>query len=174
MATIPGAMLDCRLLAARRGALWDAHRRHFGKDGDPVLISQADTHSMNPAVDEQRIGDAYAADEAARGAEYGGEFRRDIEGFVSRESVDALWWSLGGANCRRWQACTRLRSWRHRAADWPWRPLAGRGYESWTPLDTLAINALTSQGFFVPQNRESCAPATVVTAVMAFRRRRRR
>jgi hypothetical protein len=44
MATIPGAMLLCASSPyARRGALWDAHRRHFGKDGDPILVWQADT-----------------------------------------------------------------------------------------------------------------------------------
>jgi hypothetical protein len=36
MATIPGSKLLCASSPyARRGALWDAHRKHFGKDGDP-------------------------------------------------------------------------------------------------------------------------------------------
>jgi phage terminase large subunit-like protein len=40
MATIPGAILLCASSAyARRGALWDAHRKHFGKDG-PVLVGR--------------------------------------------------------------------------------------------------------------------------------------
>ena len=39
MATIPGALLLCASSPyARRGALWDAHRRHHGKDGDPILV----------------------------------------------------------------------------------------------------------------------------------------
>ncbi|MBI4516471.1 MAG: hypothetical protein HY699_11725 [Deltaproteobacteria bacterium] len=42
---------------------------------------------MNPAVEPQVIADAYATDEAAAAAEYGAEFRRDIESFVSREAV---------------------------------------------------------------------------------------
>ena len=38
-ATIPGSMLLCASSPyAKRGALWDAHRRHFGKDGDPILV----------------------------------------------------------------------------------------------------------------------------------------
>jgi hypothetical protein len=48
-----------------RGALWDAHRRHFGQDGDPVLVWQAPTRVMNPGVDPQVIAEAYADDEAA-------------------------------------------------------------------------------------------------------------
>jgi hypothetical protein len=39
MATIPGAMLLCASSPySRRGALWDSYRRHYGKDGDPVLV----------------------------------------------------------------------------------------------------------------------------------------
>ena len=39
LATIPGN----RLVAisspyARRGALWQAHKDHFGRDGDPILV----------------------------------------------------------------------------------------------------------------------------------------
>jgi len=48
MSTIPGAMLLCASSPyARRGALWDAHRKHYGKDGDPILVWQAATREMN-------------------------------------------------------------------------------------------------------------------------------
>ena len=91
MATVPGAVLIAISSPyARRGALWEAHRKHYGQDGDPVLVWQAPTVAMNPAVDPQVIADAYAADEAAAVAEYGAEFRRDIESFVSREAIDAV------------------------------------------------------------------------------------
>jgi hypothetical protein len=60
MASIPGALLLCISSPyARRGALWEAYRNHFGKDGDPVLVWQADNRSMNPLVDPQIIRDAY-------------------------------------------------------------------------------------------------------------------
>lgn len=91
MATIPGAMLIAISSPyARRGQLWENYRRHFAQDGDPVLVWQAPTTAMNPRVDPQVIADAYAADEPAAAAEYGAEFRRDIESFVSREAVDAV------------------------------------------------------------------------------------
>jgi hypothetical protein len=91
MATIPGALLLCISSPyARRGALWEAYRNHYGKDGDPVLVWQAETRSMNPSVDQRIIHDAYRDDEASAAAEYGAEFRRDIERFVSREAVEAV------------------------------------------------------------------------------------
>jgi hypothetical protein len=90
MATVPGALLIAISSPyARRGALWEAYRKHYAQDGDPVLVWQAPTVAMNPSVDSQVIADAYLADEAAAAAEYGAEFRRDIESFVSREAVDA-------------------------------------------------------------------------------------
>jgi hypothetical protein len=45
---------------------------------------------MNPTIDPAVIERAYAEDEASASAEYGAQFRRDIEGFVSREAVDAV------------------------------------------------------------------------------------
>jgi hypothetical protein len=70
--------------------MWDAYRKHHGQDGDPVLVWQADTRSMNPTVGEDVIREAYEADEAAASAEYGAEFRRDIESYIAREAVDAV------------------------------------------------------------------------------------
>ena len=91
MATVPNALLLCISSPyARRGALWDAYRRHYGQDQDSVLVWQADTRSMNPSVDEQVIAEAYAQDESVAAAEYGAQFRRDIEGFVSVEAVGAV------------------------------------------------------------------------------------
>jgi hypothetical protein len=90
MATIPDAML---LVAssphARRGALWDAYRKHFGKDGDPILVWQAATREMNSAVPQAYIDQHVAADPARAAAEYGAQFRTDLEAFVSIEAVRA-------------------------------------------------------------------------------------
>ena len=91
MTTMQGAMLLCISSPhSRRGALWESYHRHFGQDADPVLVWQGNTASMNPSVDPQIIADAYRDDEAVAAAEYGGEFRRDIESFVSREAIEAV------------------------------------------------------------------------------------
>ena len=91
MATIPGAMLLCISSPyARRGVLWDVYRQHYGHDGDPVLVWQADTRSMNPTVEKRVIVEAYEQDELAASAKYGAEFRRDIESFLALEAVEAV------------------------------------------------------------------------------------
>ena len=90
MATIPGAMLLCASSPyARKGELWNMHRKHFAKDGDPVLVWHAPTRDMNPSVPQRVIDQAMEEDPARAAAEYGAQFRSDVEAFVSREVVNA-------------------------------------------------------------------------------------
>lgn len=89
MATIPNAMMLCMSSPyAKRGALFDAFRRFWGKDGEP-LVWKAATREMNPTVAQQVVDRAIARDAAKASAEYGADFRNDIEGFVAREAVEA-------------------------------------------------------------------------------------
>ncbi len=89
MATIPNAMLLCASSPhARRGALWNAYRKHFGNDDDPVLVWQAPTRAMNPSVPQAYIDRHLADDPARAAAEYLAHFRSDLEAFVSREAVE--------------------------------------------------------------------------------------
>lgn len=90
MSTIPGAMLLCASSPyARRGALWDAFQRWYGKDDAPVLVWKAPTREMNPTVGQRTIDEAMSRDPAAARAEYFAEFRTDVESFVSLEAVRA-------------------------------------------------------------------------------------
>ena len=89
MATIPGAILLCASSPyARRGALFDAHRKHFGKDGDPVLVWHAPTRDMNPCVPQAVIDAAMERDPAHAAAEFLAEFRSDIESFIKLPEVE--------------------------------------------------------------------------------------
>jgi hypothetical protein len=90
MATVPGSMLLCASSPyARRGALYEAHKRHFGKDGDPVLCWQAATRDMNPSVPQSFIDAEMGKDPEGAAAEYLAQFRNDVSAFVSREAVEA-------------------------------------------------------------------------------------
>jgi hypothetical protein len=89
MATIPGAMLLCASSPhARRGALWDAHRRYYGKPG-PILVWQAATRTMNPSVPQRVIDEAMERDPAVCAAEFLANFRTDVERVFTREAIDA-------------------------------------------------------------------------------------
>jgi len=100
MATIPNAMLLCASSPyARRGALWDAYRRHFPLGGEcvvshspskpnRVLVWKAATRVMNPTVSQHIIDAATERDPVSAAAEYGAEFRCDVESFVARAAVE--------------------------------------------------------------------------------------
>jgi hypothetical protein len=83
-----GLLLGISSPYARAGVLWENYRAHYGQDGDPVLVWQADTRAMNPSIPEAFIASEYAKDPAAAKAEYGAEFRTDLEAFLSRELVE--------------------------------------------------------------------------------------
>ncbi len=91
MATVPGGatLLAASSPYAKRGELWSAFRRHYGRDGDPVLVWQADSRTMNPSLPQSFIDAEYDRDPEGAAAEYGGLFRTDIADFVDREVVEA-------------------------------------------------------------------------------------
>lgn len=90
MSTVPRALLLCASSPyARRGALWQAWRQHYGKRGR-ILVWRADTRRMNPKVPAREIKAAYERDPASAAAEYGAEFRADMEpSSVARLSMPA-------------------------------------------------------------------------------------
>ena len=90
MATVPGAMLLCASSPyARRGELWRTYREHHGRDDAPVLVWNAPTRTMNPSVPQSVIDAAYERDPVSAAAEYGAEFRSDIEAFLAREAIES-------------------------------------------------------------------------------------
>jgi hypothetical protein len=75
---------------SRKGAVWNAFKRHYGPDGDPaVLVARAPSRRMNTLLSQATVDRALAEDAAAGAAEYLAEFRSDVETFVSVEIVDA-------------------------------------------------------------------------------------
>lgn len=85
LSTIPGSMLiGLSSPYAREGVLWRKYDEHFGKDGDPVLVWQAPTLVMHPGdpVLTADVELAYRVDEDDADAEFGAQFRRDIQKFI--------------------------------------------------------------------------------------------
>lgn len=74
---------------ARRGEMFKAWRKNFGPKGDPRrLVVKAASLTLNPSLPKAEIDEAYAEDAAKASAEYGGEFRNDIEQYVSRDVLE--------------------------------------------------------------------------------------
>lgn len=92
--TVPGARLyGISSPYARRGILWKAYEKHWGRDDSDVLVFSADTLSLNPTVNAAEIARAFEDDPQAAGSEYGRDglvaFRLDVEAFLSVEAVEA-------------------------------------------------------------------------------------
>jgi hypothetical protein len=89
MATIPGAILIGIGSPYRRsGVMYDAWKRHYGKDDSPVLVLQADTRTMNPTVPQSVIDEAMERDPAAASAEYLAQFRSDVAAFLDADLIE--------------------------------------------------------------------------------------
>jgi hypothetical protein len=71
---------------ARRGVLWDAFRRYYGKDDDRNLVWRAATRVMNPTVPQEFIDAEYERDPRMRNIT---EFRSDIAAFVDLAVLEA-------------------------------------------------------------------------------------
>jgi hypothetical protein len=89
MVTLPDAMLIGISTPYRKaGLLYNKWRENFGKDSD-ILVIQASSEVMNPAIDKAMIAAAYEEDPLAAAAEYGAQFRSDIDSFLPLETVEA-------------------------------------------------------------------------------------
>ena len=88
LATTGGPLIVITSPYAKKGEVYETHRRHFGPDGDPlILVAQGASRDFNPTLSERVVQRALERDEASARAEYLGQFRDDLADFVSREAV---------------------------------------------------------------------------------------
>ncbi len=89
LARVPGSLL-CVISSpyARRGILWTAWSKYHDQPDGDVMLVQAGTLDLNPTFSATAIAQAHEEDPASASAEYDGQFRSDIESFITREAVD--------------------------------------------------------------------------------------
>ena len=90
LATTQGPLIIASSPYARRGVLFDSFRRHYGADGDPlILVAKGTSRELNPSLPQTVVDRALERDPLSATAEYLAEFRVDIEGFVRFDVVQA-------------------------------------------------------------------------------------
>lgn len=89
LSNLSGMLLLASSPYAKKGALYKAFAENYGRDDSRVLVWRGTSLEMNPSLDHGIVSLAYNDDPASAAAEYGAEFRSDLEQFVSREAVDA-------------------------------------------------------------------------------------
>ena len=90
LATTGGMMIGISSPYARKGLLYQKFRDHFGKDSDDILVIKGSSRTFNPTIPESMVTDAMRDDPEAAKSEWLGEFRNDLEAFISREIVESL------------------------------------------------------------------------------------
>ncbi|MBZ9817279.1 hypothetical protein [Mesorhizobium sp. CA7] len=90
LATTSGPLIAISSPFARMGEVFQAVERDFGPKGDPlILVARGASRDFNPSLPQRVVERALLKDEAKARAEYLGEFRADLEAFVSLETVQS-------------------------------------------------------------------------------------
>ena len=90
LATTSGMLVMISSPYARVGELWRAFEKNFGPNGDPlVLVAKGSSRDFNPTLAQSVVDRAYERDPASADAEFGGNFRRDIQSLFTIEVVRA-------------------------------------------------------------------------------------
>jgi hypothetical protein len=90
LATTGGPLIVISSPYAKRGEVYGAYRRHYGPNGDPlILVAQGASREFNPSLPQSVVDRAIERDPEAAAAEYLAQFRSDLQSFVSREIIDS-------------------------------------------------------------------------------------
>lgn len=89
LATTNGLLIGISSPYAKRGELWENFKTFYGRDDENVLVWRGASREMNPSLPLRVVATAYVRDAASAAAEYGAEFRSDIESFLAQERIEA-------------------------------------------------------------------------------------
>lgn len=89
LATTGGKLVILSSPYAQTGALWELHRRHFGRDDSSTLVWQATAPEMNPSLPADYLERMRDDDPEAYRSEVLGEFRSGVANFLDPEALEA-------------------------------------------------------------------------------------
>jgi hypothetical protein len=88
LATTGGRLVILSSPYGQSGALWDLHRKHFGKDGAQTLIWQGSAIAMNPTLPADYLARMQEEDPEAYRSEVLGEFRAGWASLLDPDTLD--------------------------------------------------------------------------------------
>jgi hypothetical protein len=89
LATTGGRLIILSSPYAASGALYDLHRRYYGRDDAPVLVWQGSAPDMNPTLAVDYLTRMEAEDPEAYRSEVLGEFRAGVSTFLDPDALAA-------------------------------------------------------------------------------------
>jgi hypothetical protein len=87
LATTGGKLIVLSSPYAQSGALFDLHRKHFGREGGDVLVWQASAPAMNPTLSADYLRRMAQDDPEAYRSEVLGEFRPGLSTFFDPDAL---------------------------------------------------------------------------------------
>ncbi len=89
LATTGGKLIIISSPYGQSGALWDLHRKHYGRDDSSTLIWQASAPEMNPTLPADYIERMREDDPEAFASEVMGQFRAGLATLLDPEAIQA-------------------------------------------------------------------------------------
>lgn len=89
VATTSGKVIVLSSPYGQSGALWDLHRKHYGREDSPTLVWQASAPEMNPTLPADYLARMEADDPEAFRSEVLGEFRAGLSTLFEPDALDA-------------------------------------------------------------------------------------
>jgi hypothetical protein len=89
VATTGGKLIVLSSPYAQTGALYDLHRKHFGRDDSDVLVWQASAPAMNPTLPADYLARMAEDDPEAYRSEVLGEFRAGVSTLFDPDALEA-------------------------------------------------------------------------------------
>lgn len=90
LATTNGRLIVISSPYAKKGWCYQTFKRYHGNNAGKTLVWNCASKVMNPVLDQAIIDEAMEDDLASALAEYHGQFRDDISGFITRDILDDL------------------------------------------------------------------------------------
>lgn len=90
LGTTRGMLICLSSPYAQKGELYKNYERHWGVNDSRVFVWKAATRVMNPTFPQEDIDLAYADDHSAADAEYGANFRTDVQAFLEQQALEAV------------------------------------------------------------------------------------
>jgi hypothetical protein len=88
--TTKGPLLIASSTYAKYGVLYDSYKKYYGANGPAdILVAYDTSRGLNPSLSQAAIDRELERDGLRNRAEYLSEWRDDVEGFISREIVEA-------------------------------------------------------------------------------------
>jgi hypothetical protein len=89
LATTGGKLIVLSSPYGQTGALYDLHRRHFGREDSDTLVWQASAPTMNPTLSRAYVVRAAEEDPEAYQSEVLGEFRAGVSSLLEPDAIAA-------------------------------------------------------------------------------------